>query len=239
MDGLPELPVSRIPDAKSSALVLAALAAPAGTAADRYGIRNVARPFADRIWRGIPGQAALLVSQPTRATGVNPAQVAAQRVYFMLHGSDADGTRYWGEGPGGALEAINVGKLPPRFSGVVLAGCCWGALTCNNRAFEAGPLSMKTVNASIALSLVAAGAAAFVGSVGTHYSPDATASFAGGPMHQAFWSNAVAGRRPPAEALFRAKLDYIKGMPHGRTDAFEIAIERKILNEFTCLGLGW
>ena len=60
----------------------------------------------------------------------------------------------------------------------------------------------------------------------------------GGPMHQAFWSHYNEGV-PPAKALFQARIDYLAGMPHGQIGALKRAIERKILKEYTCLGLGW
>jgi hypothetical protein len=43
----------------------------------------------------------------------------------------------------------------------------------------------------------------------------------------------------PAEALLRAKLDFLQNMPHGLTEPFDQAVEYKTLHEFTCLGLGW
>lgn len=240
-DGMPDRPVSRVPDGNSGPMLLTALAAggvqiPNG----RYGIRNSARPFADKIWAVIQGQAALLISGPTRAAAVVPSEVQAQFIYFMLHGSNADSSRFWGEVPG-LVEAFNVARVPDACNGGVFAGCCWGALTVDQIAsrYTGGPLKQRSVNNSIALKLLAAGATAFIGCTGTHYSPDSTASFAGGPMHAAFWQHLVVDKQPPALALFNAKIDYIRGMPHNQTDLFDQAIERKILKEFTCLGLGW
>ena len=240
-DGMPDTPVSRIPDGNSGALLLTALRVggvqiPNG----RYGIRNSLRPFADKIWSTIQGQAAMLISGPTKAAGVVPAEVQAQFVYFMLHGSNADTSRFWGEGPG-LVEAFNVNCVPDACDGVVFAGCCWGALTVDQIAsrYTEGALKQRGLANSIALKILAAGATAFVGCTGTHYSPDNTAAFAGGPMHAAFWQHLVVDKQPPALALFNAGIDYISGMPHNQTDLFDQAIERKILKEFTCLGLGW
>jgi hypothetical protein len=131
--------------------------------------------------------------------------------------------------------------VPDTCGGVVLAGCCWGALTVDQTAakYRGGPLKQRTVKNSIALRILAAGAVAFVGSTGIHYSPDDTASFAGGPMHLAFWSHLIGGNEPPAQALFNARIEYLRGMPHGQTELIDLATERKILQEFTCLGLGW
>ena len=59
-------------------------------------------------------------------------------------------------------------------------------------------------------------------------------------MHHAFWKYLLAGR-PPAEALFEAKRDYVAGIPHSGddTDNYARAVEAKILFQFTCLGVGW
>jgi hypothetical protein len=91
---------------------------------------------------------------------------------------------------------------------------------------------------SIALLVLKAGARAFVGATGVHYSPGETGGFFGGPLHSAFWKEIVAGRAP-AEALFNARSAYLRAIPHGRTSLFDLAVERKIFKEFTCLGLGW
>ena len=42
-----------------------------------------------------------------------------------------------------------------------------------------------------------------------------------------------------ALALHQARIVYLNGLPHGRTEASEQAIEYKIFHQFTCLGLGW
>jgi hypothetical protein len=91
----------------------------------------------------------------------------------------------------------------------------------------------------MALSVLMGGALAYVGCTGIHYSPDANGGFFGGPMHRAFWQELIGRQRPPAEALFEARRQFLAGMPHGRRIPLEIGIERKIYKQFTCLGLGW
>ena len=241
-DGLPELPVSRIPDGKSADLVLKALRASAPAPGERAGIRNVARPFADGIFGAIGGTRALLVSEPY-VFDQNPAlQLDADQVYFMLHGDYVDATRFWGEDTDDNREAVNLGNLPDTIRGVVFTGCCWGALTTETPAgmlVPGRPFGIKTPDASIALSTLARGALAFVGCTGAHYSPTQPPyDYFGGPMHRAFWKHYAAGRAP-ARALLDAKIDYIAGMPHGRQSAAQTAIEFKILRQYTCLGLGW
>ena len=244
-DGLPELPVSRIPDGKSPELMVAAIqAGDRASGAPRSGIRNTHRPFADGIYGRLPGRGPMLRSEPILAEQPPAYDLAADRIYFMLHGSHEDGTRYWGEDAlEEMIEAVTISTLPAHCDGaVVFAGCCWGALTVQQRASRAvagQPVAPKTPAASIALTCLARGARAFIGCTGAHYSPDREPyAFFGGPLHAAFWDHLEAGAAP-AEALFAAKIDYLAGVPHGLTDPRSQAIEMKTLRQFTCLGLGW
>ncbi|MBK9156429.1 MAG: MBL fold metallo-hydrolase [Chloracidobacterium sp.] len=242
-DGLPEIPVSRIPDGKSAELVFAALSAgPSRVSESRFGIRNIARPFAETVFNALTGSSGLHVSRDTTFDQGNAFELDVDQVYFMLHGDYIDGSRFWGEGTPQNREAFNVMNLPERFGGIVFTGCCWGALTVNTPAGLAGlnsSYSSKTVDSSIALGFLARGANAFIGCTGAHYSPvQPPYDYFGGPMHSAFWKNYRHGRSA-AEALFQAKLEYLADMPHGRTGTLQTAIEYKILRQYTCLGLGW
>ena len=239
-----ELPVSRIPDGKSAQLVTAALQASRGqVAAARGGIRNVARPFADHVFRVLPGPGNLHVSRPATFNQQTPSiDLKSERVYFMLHGDYVDSSRFWGEGTANHTEAVNISNVPRQFKGVVFTGCCWGALTVDTpagRATAGRPFGQKTVGSSLALSFLARGALAFIGCTGAHYSPlEAPYNYFGGPMHTAFWRHFNAGVAP-ALALLNAKSEYSLGIPHGRSGATSMAIENKILRQYTCLGLGW
>jgi hypothetical protein len=194
------------------------------------------------VFAALPGSGALLVSEEARPKDVGRGGAAAGHVYVMLHGSDTDGTRFWGEDESGALEALNISNVPKSFQGVVLTGCCWGALISTTTAAQAvpgQPAPPRVPSASLALSWLQAGARAFIGCTGTHYSPTAEPfDYFGGPMHHAFWRRYTQGEAPAA-ALFRAKLDYLRDIPHGQRSANGWAIELKILKQFTCLGLGW
>ena len=240
-DGLPELPVSRIPDARKARLVQAALsAAPVGTPSGRFGIRNSARKFAEHVWLTGQCPGPLHSSGPISWTDIASEQLKVPWVYFMLHGSDVDSSRFWGEVPG-YVEAMNVSKIPRPFAGIAFAGCCWGALTVQQTAYRytGGPIAPKTPEHSIALSLLEAGGLAFVGCTGVHYSPDESGAYFGGPMHRAFWASLTERQLSPAQALHEARLEYLAGMPHGQASPMGMAVERKILMQFTCLGLGW
>jgi hypothetical protein len=95
---------------------------------------------------------------------------------------------------------------------------------------------------SIALRWLQAGATAFVGCTGIHYSPlEAPYNYFGGPLHQAFWS-AIGKGHAPAAALFEAKKAYLLDLPHNGDVDLGLegqAVEHKILHQFNCLGLGW
>lgn len=249
-DGMSELPVSRIPDGHSSELVRQALSASGGAPTRRAGVRNLARPFADTVFDKIhfPQHKKLLVSQPTQpaSTEWTNGHLQDAAIYIMLHGNYINPTNFAGENPSRqAFTAIHVDNVKGAklSSSVVFAGCCWGALTVRERAIDVGiggKVTALVPEGSMALSFLQAGALAFVGCTGVHYSPMGSApSYNGGPMHVAFWKHYAAGQ-PPAEALFSAKKDYLAGIPHDPSgDAFDRAIELKILRQFTCLGLGW
>ncbi|PAP98746.1 MAG: MBL fold metallo-hydrolase [Mesorhizobium sp.] len=245
-DGLGELPVSRIPDCSSAAFLLGCLTAEDNrTTPIKFASRNAERPFADNVFRRLGGRGQMLVSGPDDFGNVRTGHFDARQLYFMLHGSDTDGTRFWGEDDGGAVEAVNLTNLAGAIKAhgaTVLTGCCWGALTVQEiatRASDHWAVTPRTVASSLALRFLELGALAYVGCTGAHYSPlDGQLNFFGEPIHRSFWTAFAAGAAP-AQALFQAKQAYIRDMPHGRVTAPEWAIEYKILRQFTCLGLGW
>lgn len=243
-DGLGEVPVSRVPDCASAAFVARALAAdPHRPTRGKFGSRNAARPFAESVFRGIAGSGQLLVSGPNACSDIGAGGIPAGGTYFMLHGSDVDGSRFWGEDEGGSVEAVNLDNLDGALAGAVaLAGCCWGALTVEEIAARAAghwDVTPRTPKTSIPLRMLELGALAFVGCTGAHYSPlSPPFGYFGAPIHDAFW-HAVASGAAPAQALFDAKKTYIRDMPHGLQTPAEWAIEYKVLRQFTCLGLGW
>jgi beta-lactamase superfamily II metal-dependent hydrolase len=243
-DGVPELPVSRVPDAGSADFLWRVLSSsPTSSFRERCGIRNVRRPFADAVFTRLPGRAPLFTSLPT-APNLPPFRLAGDVLYLMLHGTASDTATFTGEDPdGGYPVALSAAEVPEPCPPIVFAGCCYGALVVDVRARDAEPggrVRSKRVDDSIALSCLARGANAFVGCTGVHYSPtQPPLVYFGEPMHRAFVGHVIAGR-PPAQALWAAKVDYAAGIPHrpgARVE--EIAYEHKILRQFTCLGLGW
>jgi beta-lactamase superfamily II metal-dependent hydrolase len=240
-DDLPEIPVSRVPDGKSGELVLSALRSPGiNTEVKRFAILNAKRPFAADILDLVRGDAAALISLPATVDDVDATATEVPLVYFMLHGFDGDGTRFAGQEPE-YPDSFDIDQVPAAGSGVVFTGCCWGALTVRqlaSRVVPARALTPRTADQSIALRFLKAGYTAFVGCTGSHYSPPDRDLTHGKPMHVGFWEQLNAGR-PPADALFAAKIQYLRDMPHGMDDLWDIAVEHKTLRQFTCLGLGW
>jgi beta-lactamase superfamily II metal-dependent hydrolase len=239
-DGLAELPVSRLPDGRSSALLRRAVAAQPSRRQRSAAVRNLARPFAERVYSRLPGQRPMLISVPTRSrSGVYPLD--ADLVYLMLHGDWEEADVFEGEDESREfVRAIEVDDLGPTSNSVVFAGCCWGALTVDAIArdvAEGRRFTPRPPERSMALSFLAQGAQAFVGCTGVHYSPiDAPLSHYGEPMHQFFFEEL---EDSPAEALFEARRRYVMGIPHGPTNLRSQAIEYKIWRQFTCLGIGW
>ncbi len=244
-DLMPELPVSRIPDGKNPAIILNALQASSPVLKTFFGLRNLKRPFADVVFKEtLSSSAEMKISESISPKEILPGS-ATGAVYFMLHGSDDEGTSFWGEtaAPKKMYEAISTQNVPDSTNGtVVFAGCCYAALTVYPRASRKRSNELvipKLAEDSIALSYLKGGALAFVGCTGTHYSPGIEPyNYYSKPMHDHFWKGIMEGKSP-ALALFEAKKEYARKMPHGMEDDYGRAIEMKTFRQFTCLGLGW
>ena len=244
-DGQAELPITRMPDGRTPELVFAQLQANGRARGKRRtGIRNRERKFADDVFKNVPGTGDMLES--AFATVDDPPHVIdGDVVYLMLHGSDFDGTVYCGQlGKDGSPDkwpVVTMKNIPPVCGPVVFTGCCWGALITARPAKQTpdgSPMGSRTPDQSLALRILRSGATAFVGTTGTHYSPDPPGTYHGGAMHHAFFRNYTLGGSP-AEALFAAKRDFAANIPHGLTEPLLAALDVKIHAEYTCLGLGW
>jgi beta-lactamase superfamily II metal-dependent hydrolase len=245
-DLVAELPVSRVLDGGDAGLLRRQLTStPAGFSPRRHGHRNVNRPFAEHMFAhaGAGPQTPMMTTLAATPDTIGAAAVSGDLVYIMLHGSDSDGSRFWGETDTGAgmlaLRTENVGEVP---GATVFTGCCWGALAWYPIARDAGDgrsVKSRKPDGSLAMRFLERGARAFIGCTGAHYSPDQPPyETAGGPMHRAFWQHTAAGK-PPAQAIFDAKKDYAQWMGTQRQTAESRAVSYKILRQYTCLGLGW
>jgi beta-lactamase superfamily II metal-dependent hydrolase len=243
--GAPALPVSRVPDGHSGDFFRKVLEArPMQRLAARAGIRNIARPFAERIHSTLPGTAAMFTSEHRPPASPPPFAVTGDLLYLMLHGQWQDASHFKGEGLGARGRypvAMRLEDVPNPSPVVVFCGCCYGALIVNKPALLArsGGIASRRSDESIALTFLENGANAFVGCTGVHYSPRIPPfAYHGGPFHEAFWSACLAGASP-ALALWQAKVNYIRQIPHAGGDQEDEAYEHKIARQFTCLGLGW
>lgn len=245
-DKLAELPISRIPDADADLFRTALTAAPLELG-ERFGIRNVDRPFALDVWQEVAGTRRMNATETFALKDIVADELASSCHYYMLHGSDSDATVFKGETrskPTAYLPSFNIGAVPRQFRGVVFCGCCWGALIVRSKAVDSAarmPPSREP-GESIALAFLRSGAVAFIGCTGSHYSGSSSDPEVNHAtrLHRAFWTSLRAGA-PPARALFEAKTEYAAAIVarRGRLDASSTARQLKNLAQFTCLGLGW
>lgn len=243
-DGVPEFPVSRIPDGGDPALILGALTR---TAVSSWpgkvgGLRNVKRPFADLIYKSLDPNGRMYRSE-SDLPGLPPYPLSCDHLYLMLHGNWSEGTVLRGEDEDGYPEAYSISDISNPAPQIVFSGCCYGALTATRTARDAqpgAPQQGRTSADSLAIAFLKRGSRAFVGCTAVHYSPDRPPfNYLGEPMHRYFWEG-IAGGEPPAKALYLAKLKYAKGIPHRAGDRLDLEIfENKLLRQFVCLGLGW
>lgn len=243
-DGVPERPVSRIPDGGDPSIILNALTHPAPRAWPGRigGLRNARRPFADIVYRNLDANGRMYRSD-SDIPGLPPYPLSCDHLYLMLHGNWQEGTVLRGEDEDGYPEAFSLADISDPPPQVVFSGCCYGALTATQAARDAHPGAQqhgRTAADSLALAFLTKGTRAFIGCTAVHYSPDIEPfNYLGEPMHRHFWQ-AVAAGTPPAKALFEAKRKYALGIPHRPGANPELAIfEHKILRQFVCLGLGW
>ncbi|MBL0729677.1 MBL fold metallo-hydrolase [Piscinibacter sp. HJYY11] len=249
-DHIGELPVSRIPDARDARMFHRALSSRGVNPSklQRFGVRNLARPFAADVWPALAGSTPLNVSASFLHTDANPQDLeTAQLHYLMLHGSWRDGWMFLGEKKDRTYtDAFFATAVPQQFDGLAFAGCCWGALTVSQRARDAGSatqIAPRVVERSIALSYLNAGGNAFVGCTGAHYSgpdTDPDVNYAT-HMHRAFWKALPVTRYSAASALHAARTEYSADIATRAGDMETLDLARRLKNraQFTCLGLGW
>ena len=251
---LPDVPVSRIPDARSEVLLVKALeAAEAVHEQDFAGIRRVSTSeYATKVHHATFGTwtdwltgwfrpSPMKSSEPI--TSDDPADVEAEALYLALHGETQDAALY-GERKKTLhrVKALTPSCLPQSVPNVTLAAACWSGLVVNipaDKAFDDFDVRQKMVDESLALTLLSRGARAVIGCTSIHYSPPlGMTTVAAAPLHIEFWKAYRAGIAP-ARALLEAKRNYAAHRPYRRDDEFEQALELKTIAEFCCLGLGW
>lgn len=255
-DGLPEVPVSRIPGAVPLRQALRATPTGATSRPAWKAIRIDEFDYADTITDGLTPaemQDILNFSKDTMndiSTLVTAGGVEADRVYFACH-SDYSQANIFKTFSGNFV--ITSRHIPKADGSIVVAACCYSATIAQTSPLNAAvthttrprPLPKSK---SIAVTYIANGAQAFIGSTGWLWVPDEHPySYYVAPLHQAFWRHVADRGLSPARALFEAKAEYILGFPYANP---EIAAqqtstetsEARHLKDYwsaTCLGLGW
>jgi hypothetical protein len=213
-DDVIDVPIARIPDGGSLDLLIKQLEGKCAPKSGAFGLGNVNREYAGPIVDIFSDAGDVYWSAPMTSDDFSVGDVDVEHVYFILHGSDADTSVWWGEdSPWPVAFTASLAHS----QGVVLSGACYGAYIIG-----------KVPANSISLRFLRSGAKAFIGCTGVHYSTPFTETNYNGPLfHRLFFEHLMTGKTP-SEAFFRAKRDYA---PEADT-----AVEEKILHEFVFYG---
>ena len=147
---------------------------------------------------GNPADPRLRLSAPGTEKDLPRDFFAGHHVILNLHGSDADGSHYWGESDTEFVTAMNVGQAEAP-GAVVLAACCYGASTTGKNADD-----------SIALRFLAGGAEAYIGSTKVGYiGPTTETSFG---LWGRLMAEDIRDGTPPLDAFLQAKRVYARSV---------------------------
>jgi len=217
-----DYPIARIPDGRDKDLVLAQLSLRSPPTSAHYGLGNVNRHGAEKVAAIYGGETDFEWCEPETDVSFGDA---LRYTYFMLHGSDANTSVWWGEytDPNKKVdpEGLKVANASNR--GLVTSAACYGAYTIQ-----------KSPANSISLHFLKSGAWGFVGSTGTSYSanepsnPEKFLERNSGRFYKLFFDQVVFGT-PPMTAFYQTKRSYAE-------DA-KIKAERKIMHEYVYYGL--
>lgn len=247
-----DVPVSRVPNVPSVWLDGDPWEV-AANPGDAYGLRSDDFAFSNSIYADVVAatQQAVMASTPPGAVlpGLGEHELGTDCFYLMLHSLSDPGANYSGASEDGKTtsEAVALHAITARSAihGTGLVGACWGALIAaqptavdDDHAHRIWPRSAAD---SIAVALVDRGANAIVGFTGQHYVPDNTESPVafGALLHRYFWENRVVVGLSPAEALYRARVQYVATLAATPLNTLARSIARKTFWSATCLGLGW
>lgn len=213
-DDVIDVPIARIPDGGSLDLLIRQLDGKCTPKPGAFGLGNKNREYAGPIMDIFDDEGDVYWSAPYTPDDISIGDVDVEHVYFILHGSDADTSVWWGENSPWPV-AFKVSLAYSQ--GIILTGACYGAYIIG-----------KTPADSISLRFLRSGAKAFIGCTGIHYSTPFKETTYNGPLfHRLFFEHLMAGNKP-SQAFFRAKRDY---SPEADT-----AVEQKILHEFVFYG---
>ncbi len=251
-DGLPELPVSRIPSGVNLRRALAATRPADAPERRRWrAVRVKEFGYADRVYDGLDQTRTLpiLNYESDIDTILRREGLGADYAYFACHSFPDKTERFSESGPG---NVVNVKRVPDADESVVLAACCYSALL--GRKSPLGASSSGTVRPvmlpkqrSIALSYIDKGARAFIGFTALIWTPDEDPfDYLAAPLQRGFWDKVTTHQIAPARALFEAKAEFILNTPYPNPDVphklSQDESTAKHLKDYwsaTCLGLGW
>jgi hypothetical protein len=257
-DGLGELAVSRLPIVPRYGGLLGDENPPRPASAEPLGVRSLEFDFAEHIFDIIVGgdveASEMRVSPPVVASGtlrgpdavpLTPDDLATERIYLMLHGSNLEQFPFLGRGEDNqdvtALD-FKVAGENWQSPGTAFAGVCWGALIARAAiATHVRTINPRDATTSLALALLDRGLNAVVGFTALLWVPPADIDdlYFGAPLQHLFWHNVVVEQMSPAEALFQARAAFIATAKERCTDPVSIAQDLKTFWSATCLGLGW
>jgi hypothetical protein len=252
-DGLPELPVSRIPAGVDLWRALRAAPADGADPRDQWrAFRIKVFSYAEAVYADLPDATAspMLNYSSTNHTAIKKRGLTADRVFVATHAVYRDADAYKSST---GVPIVTTHDIPDAADGaVVLAACCHSVMLIKERAIdvEVGLAGMTPIgtNESMAKTWVDKGAQAYIGFTGKLWTPTvAPYDYLAGKLTRLFWQKHLKHDMPPSKALFGAKAEFILNMPcahplvkaEGLSEPTSIAQHLKDYWGATCIGLGW
>jgi hypothetical protein len=241
---LPELAVSRIPDGQSFDLMLAALTAnydPQLTFSIGLSSAEFLYPL-EMLSLSMPNfsKHKFWFYENKPCSLPLPANLTGKNCHIVLHGQSDLGFYFMGTN----RTFLDVSDVQKSQLKIIHASSCWGGIIVNDTAYIASigraMLNERTSADAISLQFLQRGAIAFVGCTADNLAPTDTEHWFcfSAPFDFFFWKNIAIGLSP-AQAVLDAKRLYALGIPYIPNDLLACAKEMKILQSYTCLGLGW
>jgi hypothetical protein len=233
----PDLPVSRIPDGNSFALMIAALTAKKiSKNRNSMAIINTTREYGIDIYENfVPysNKNNLWLYHDQTHKPNPPAKINGSFGYIILHGSTNAEIFSGSNRSNFTVDDVKKSQL-----NVVFSAACYSATQINSLPSEVSQRYQRVaIDNSIALEFLRQGTLAYIGVVVEHISSADDKFLLGKPFHIYFWK--ALKRYAPAKALWIAKQVYTICIPHYSNNPRLTALEYKLSQSFICLGLGW
>jgi hypothetical protein len=238
----PDFPVSRVPDGGSPELMLNALTKNIEVCSRNIGLFSAEWNYPNSIFSELtnPKSSWLLFDKTTPAN----LNVNASNAYFVLHGTYLAGTEFFGT----QNSSFSIDQAINSCSKVFFSAACWGAILVNKTAYQyvsdnkSASFITRTSSDAIALQFIDRGAIGVIGCTAKNIVPSNTVSkfYFSAWMELFFWIG-LDIRNSPALSLHIAKklfILYLQSTLNKKT-VKTVALEMKVYQNFTCLGLGW